>query len=45
LPPSFGSSFDLEPDAYEPHLDVDFTKLSPPGQDQARLTRRVLDPQ
>lgn len=24
----------LEPDAYEPHLDVDFTKLSPDEQDQ-----------
>ncbi|MFE5026299.1 Tn3 family transposase [Streptomyces sp. NPDC056656] len=25
----------LEPDAYEPHLDVDFTKLAPDDQDQA----------
>jgi TnpA family transposase len=25
----------LEPDAYEPHLDVDFTKLAPDEQDQA----------
>jgi TnpA family transposase len=26
----------LEPEAYEPHLDVDFTKLAPDEQDQAR---------
>jgi hypothetical protein len=26
----------LEPEAYEPRLDVDFTKLAPDEQDQAR---------